>query len=287
MVSYSVKLCVFIYIVHTEVFAPFPFLPSSPSSTLIQKMTTDAKLSLLPLLRTTSALTFGTYTLKSGRESPYFFNSSLLYTASLHHAVCTAYASVLSSPPFVTNPATSAPSSLGTPTYDILFGPAYKGIILAGSILPILLQVTSSSGPLSASSSPFAALSYAYNRKEAKGHGEGGQLVGAPVRGKRVLIVDDVITAGTAVREAVDLIRAQGGVVVGVVVLLDREERVSEAEPRSALRVASEALGVPVRAVIGFGDLIRAVERGDMEGAGEEELRALREYRERWRSVED
>ncbi len=101
-----------------------------------------------------------------------------------------------------------------------------------------------------------------------------------------MLIVDDVITAGTAIRDAVGLIRAAGGIVVGVVVLLDREERVSEQEPRSALRVASQELGVPVRAVVGFGDLIAAVERGEMRGAGERELERMKEYRERWGSVD-
>lgn len=243
---------------------------------------TDPKSTLLPLLPSTSALTFGTYTLKSGRQSPYFFNSSLLYTASLHHAVCSAYASVLSSPPFTT---TTQPEDT-KPNYDILFGPAYKGIVLAGSILPLLLlqQTTDETKSNAASLNPFSHISYAYNRKEAKAHGEGGNLVGAPVRGKRVLIVDDVITAGTAVREAVNLIRAAGGIVVGVVVLLDREERVSESEPRSALGVASEELGVPVRAVIQFSDVIQAVEEGRMPGAGEEELSRMKEYREKYRS---
>ena len=98
------------------------------------------------------------------------------------------------------------------------------------------------------------------------------------------MIVDDVITAGTAIREAVNLIRAEGGIVVGVVVLLDRQERVSDDEPRSALGVASEELGVPVKAVIRFEDLIGAVEKGRIPGAGEEELRRMEEYRERYRS---
>ncbi len=246
---------------------------------------TDPKHTLLPLLPTTSALTFGTYKLKSSRVSPYFFNSSLLYTASLHHAVCSAYASVLSAPPFVTQ--SEYPTAV-VPTYDILFGPAYKGIILAGSILPLLLQTTTTTtaNTTNPNPNPFSSISYAYNRKEPKPHGEGGNLVGCPVKGRRVLIVDDVITAGTAVREAVKLIRAEGGIVVGVVVLLDRQERVSDSEPRSALGVAAEELEVPVKAVFQFSDLIEAVERGEMEGAGEEELRRLEEYRERYRSVD-
>ncbi|KAF7509619.1 hypothetical protein GJ744_007657 [Endocarpon pusillum] len=255
---------------------------------------TDAKHSLLPLLPTTSALTFGTYTLKSGRQSPYFFNSSLLYTASLHHAVCSAYASVLTSPPFTPKPqslySSSTPSEssnstpIPVPTYDVLFGPAYKGIVLSGSILPFLLLQTQDTGNPTTTVSPFNSISYAYNRKEPKPHGEGGSLVGCPVKNKRVVIVDDVITAGTAIREAVNLIRAEGGIVVGVVVLLDRQERVSEEEPRSALGVASEELGVPVKAVIRFEDLIGAVEEGRIPGAGEKELRRMKEYREKYRS---
>lgn len=249
---------------------------------------TDPKLTLLPLLPTTSALTFGTYTLKSGRISPYFFNSSLLYTASLHHAVSTAYASVLSSPPFTSTPHSPTPTSAEAtplPNYDILFGPAYKGIVLAGSILPLLLQLAAKRAhPSSSTLNPFAHVAYAYNRKEAKAHGEGGNLVGAPVKGKRVVIVDDVITAGTAVREAAELIRQEGGVVVGVVVLLDRQERVNDEESRSALGVASEELGVPVRAVIQFSDLIEALQQGRIPGAGEDELRRMKEYRERYQS---
>jgi orotate phosphoribosyltransferase len=266
---------------------------------------TDAKSTLLPLLPSTSALSFGTYTLKSGRQSPYFFNSSLLFTASLHQAVCAAYASVLSSPPFTIPPASSFtsanehnPDNQPVPNYDILFGPAYKGIILAGSILPQLLLQTGhgeqgvfgkakdDNSKNQNSINSFSHISYAYNRKEAKSHGEGGNLVGAPVRGKRVVIVDDVITAGTAVRDAVSLIQAEGGIVVGVVVLLDRQERVSDVEPRSALGVVSEELGVPVRAVVQFSDLIDAIEAGSMPGAGEDDLRRMKEYRETYQSRE-
>ena len=251
---------------------------------------TDFKPLLLPLLPSTSALTFGQYTLKSGRISPYFFNSSLLYTASLHYVVCSAYAEVLAEKPFSEiNRQKDRLGSAMVPKYDILFGPAYKGIPLAASILPLIFQQTSSEDQiqniLDSDPNPFANIGYAYNRKEAKTHGEGGNLVGASVQGKRVVIVDDVITAGTAVREAVDLIRNQGGTVVGVVVLLDRQERVSDEEPRSALQVASEQLGVPVRAVLQFSDFISAIEQGTMPGAGTNELRKMKEYRERYQSL--
>lgn len=104
------------------------------------------------------------------------------------------------------------------PTFDVLFGPAYKGIPLAAAASLTLLSPPASSGR------PSISTSFAYNRKESKAHGEGGNLVGASLTGKRVIVLDDVITAGTAVREALDAVKLAGGVVVGVVVALDREE---------------------------------------------------------------
>lgn len=260
----------------------------------------DIKHSLLPLLSASSALKFGEFTLKSGRVSPYFFNSSFLYTATLHNAVCRAYASLLCAPPFTSispfsdsnnhDDTDSSRAATPVPNYDILFGPAYKGIALAGSILPLLLlsqqgnQQQQSSQTTAPSPLQFSQISYAYNRKEAKLHGEGGNLVGAPVRGRRVVVIDDVITAGTAIREAVHLIRNEGGIVVGVIVLLDRQEKFSDDEPRSALRIVSEELGVPVHAVIELSDLIEAMEEGRMPGAGKEELRRMKDYRNRYQS---
>lgn len=227
-----------------------------------------AKNDLLPLLLKANALTFGTYTLKSGRVSPYFFNSSLLYTSSLLAAVSRAYASVLTSPPFT--------SEDGNPTYDILFGPAYKGI-------PLSALVTRE---LDGAGSSFENVAYAYNRKEAKAHGEGGSTVGAPLKDKRVVIIDDVMTAGTALREAVGIIQQAGGTIVGVALLLNRQERVSEGEQRSALKIAEDELNVPVRAVLSLEDIMRAVGEGRVQGAGDEKLKLMREYRGRYGSVD-
>lgn len=228
----------------------------------------QAKADLFPLLLQARALTFGTYTLKSGRISPYFFTSSLLHTSGLLAAVARAYASVLSSPPFA--------SSHNTPQYDILFGPAYKGIPIAA----IVTRELENAGP------NYGGISYSFNRKEAKDHGEGGTIVGAPLKDKRVVIIDDVMTAGTALREAVSIIQAQGGHVVGVVLLLTRQERVSDTEPRSAMKVAEDELGIPVRAVLKFEDIVEAVHAGQIEGAGAEQLEQLRVYRERYGSVD-
>ncbi len=233
----------------------------------------DYKASLLPLLISNNVLSFGTYTLKSGRESPYFFTSSLLHTAPLLRATSAAYASVLSAPPFVT----TAADGTTTPNFDIVFGPAYKGIpICAAVVNELAVRDDLSASP----KGTWNNVSYSFNRKEAKAHGEGGNIVGAPLKGKRVVIVDDVITAGTALREAVGIIEKEGGIVSGVVVLLDREERVSECEAKSAVGVAQRDLGekVPVRAVIGLHDLIEKL-GGDI---GEKEVQRLKDYQARY-----
>jgi orotate phosphoribosyltransferase len=241
----------------------------------------DYKTSLLPLLIKTSALTFGTYTLKSGRISPYFFNSSQLYTAPLLGALARAYASVLTSAPFSlplgTEEAGSAADGQNAPHFDVLFGPAYKGI-------PLCAIVTRE---LEAYGKAYDGIAYSFNRKEAKDHGEGGTIVGAPLKGKRVVVLDDVMTAGTALREAISIIQAQGGTVVGVVLLLTRQERVSDAEPRSAMKVAEDELRVPVRAVLRFEDLIAAVQSGQLAQAGQQQLDEMKAYRDRYGSKDE
>ncbi|KAJ5081764.1 hypothetical protein NUU61_010028 [Penicillium alfredii] len=232
----------------------------------------DYKATLLPLLMSNNVLSFGTYVLKSGRESPYFFTSSLLHTAPLLRATSAAYASVLSSEPFVTTA-----NGITTPNFDIIFGPAYKGIPISAAVTNELAVRDSLSG---SDKGVWDNVSYSFNRKEAKAHGEGGNIVGAPLKGKRVVIVDDVITAGTALREAVGIIENEGGIVAGVVVLLDREERVSDAEPKSAVGVAQRDLGgkIPIRSVIGLHDLIEKL--GDKIGEGE--VQRLKDYRARY-----
>ena len=243
-------------------------------------MSTEAsyKTELLPLLLKASSLTFGTYTLKSGRISPYFFNSSLLYTSSLLGSLARAYAAVLASPPFSlpqgTEEAGAAVDGTYQPHFDILFGPAYKGI-------PLCAIVTRE---LEFQGKAYENVAYSFNRKEAKDHGEGGTIIGAPLKGKRVVVLDDVMTAGTALREAISIIQKQGGIVVGVVLLLTRQERVSDAEPRSAMKVAEDELGVPVRAVLKFEDMIEAVEAGKIDGTGPEQLQQMKAYRDKYGS---
>ncbi|HKU80144.1 MAG TPA: orotate phosphoribosyltransferase [Rhodanobacteraceae bacterium] len=194
-------------------------------------------------------LRFGEFTLKSGRQSPYFFNMGRMDTGAALADVGAAYAAAL-----VANDV----------AFDMLFGPAYKGIPLAAATAVALAREHGRDVP------------WAYNRKEAKDHGEGGVIVGAPLSG-RVLIVDDVITAGTAVRESLGLIRGAGATVAGVLVALDRQER-GQGE-RSAVQELAREHGVPVIAIVGLGDLMDyAGTRPDLAA----ERERLRAYRDRY-----
>jgi orotate phosphoribosyltransferase len=165
------------------------------------------------------ALRFGEFTLKSGRTSPYFFNAGLFNTGEDLLELSKAYAAALER------------SGLN---YDIIFGPAYKGIPLA--------TVTAMALASNGINKPFA-----FNRKEKKDHGEGGNIVGAPLQGN-VLIVDDVITAGTAIRESMDLIKSAGARPAGVLIALDRQER--GAGELSAIQEVQDTFGIPVVSII-------------------------------------
>lgn len=193
------------------------------------------------------ALRFGDFTLKSGRSSPYFFNAGAFDSGGALAALGDCYADAIDA------------SGIG---FDMLFGPAYKGIPLATTVA-IALARRGRDVPL------------AFNRKELKAHGEGGWLIGAPLRG-RVLIVDDVITAGTAIRESLALIADAGAAVAGVVVALDRQER-GRGE-LSAVQELSRDAGIAVTAVANLGDLL-AFSRGDADNVQHHER--LLAYRER------
>jgi orotate phosphoribosyltransferase len=175
-------------------------------------------------------LRFGEFTLKSGRVSPYFFNAGLFNTGYAAAKLGRFYAAAI------------AESDV---KFDMLFGPAYKGIPLATLAAASLAEQHDIDVP------------YSYNRKEAKAHGEGGSVVGAPLSGK-VLIVDDVITAGTAVREAYKIISAAGAQVAGLVISLDRQERGEGAY--SAVQELKSSLGIPVVSIIQLDDLIEILE---------------------------
>lgn len=170
-------------------------------------------------------LKFGEFQTKSGRLSPYFFNAGLFDDGASLGRLCDFYARTIQASKI---------------DFDVLFGPAYKGIPLAAGTAIALAQ--------SGRKTP-----YCFNRKEAKDHGEGGQLVGAPLQG-RVLIIDDVITAGTSVRESVDIIKAAGAIPAGVVIALDRMECGSG--DLSAVQEVQVNYGIPVIAVATLHDLI-------------------------------
>src|ERR1700675_680211 len=194
-------------------------------------------------------LRFGSFTLKSGRESPYFFNAGLFSTGAAIGAVGRAYAAALTA------------SGLA---FDTLFGPAYKGIPLATITAAALAEVTGRDLP------------FAFNRKEAKGHGEGGSVVGSPLQG-RVLIVDDVITAGTAIRESIDIIKAAGAAPAGVLLALDRQERAADSD-FSAVQELQSRHRIPVISVVTLSDLMVHV---SLAGGGGD-LHNMRLYRDRY-----
>ncbi len=195
------------------------------------------------------ALCFGEYTLKSGRVSPYFFNAGRFSSGGALAALGRCYADAIIA------------SGI---QFDVLFGPAYKGIPLAAAAACALAEHHQRDVP------------YAYNRKEKKDHGEGGSLVGAPLVG-RVLIIDDVITAGTAIREAIAMITAEGASVSGVAIGLDRQER-GQGE-RSAIQELEQDAELAVVSIVGLNDIVAYLS----QSAGDDDLVArINAYRERY-----
>jgi len=190
-------------------------------------------------------LKFGDFKLKSGRQSPYFFNAGLFNTGKALAEMGRCYAQAIVN------------SGI---EYDVLFGPAYKGIPLV-AVTAMALQVDHG-----------LDIPYAFNRKEAKDHGEGGSIVGSKIRG-RVLVLDDVITAGTAIREAIDIIDHNNGTTIGVLIALDRQEKGTG--DRSAVQELHDDYGVDVFSIIGMDHLIQYLQdKGD-----EEMLDAMQFYR--------
>ena len=194
-------------------------------------------------------LRFGSFTLKSGRISPYFFNAGGFDDWASLSELASCYASAI--------------VDAGRP-FDMLFGPAYKGIPLAAATAVALNDQYARNVP------------YAFNRKEAKDHGEGGLIVGATLAG-RVLVIDDVISAGTSVRESTGIIKAAGAEPAGIVIALDRQER-----GMGALSAAQEVMrdyGIPCTSIAGLDDLITFLEN---TGDGAVDLAAIQRYRENY-----
>ncbi|MDC9724310.1 MAG: orotate phosphoribosyltransferase [Gammaproteobacteria bacterium] len=197
----------------------------------------------------TGVLRFGSFTLKSGRVSPYFFNSGLFNTGKSLARLGRFYAQAISE------------SDLD---YDVLFGPAYKGIPLASTTVVALADQHQRDVP------------YVFNRKEKKDHGEGGQLVGADLNGK-VLIIDDVISAGTSVRESVTIINAESATPAGVIIALDRQERGQDS--RSAIQEVEAEHNIPVVSIICLNDLLSYLQNNPQLA---EHLPAVEAYRQQY-----
>ncbi|KAF8632161.1 hypothetical protein AX17_004902 [Amanita inopinata Kibby_2008] len=219
----------------------------------------NVKSELIEQCMSVGALKFGTFTLKSGRISPYFFNAGLLCTGPILSTVANAYADAIAE--------AFASSTLDTPPlFDVLFGPAYKGIPFAATTAVALHTRHNIS------------VGFAYDRKEVKDHGEGGKVVGVSVEGRRVVIIDDVMTSGKAIRGAIDIVREHGGDVVGVVQLLNREE-VGQDEVSSTVKEVEELIGGRlVKSVLRMRDLMTWLEKRGML----EELRGMQVYWDRY-----
>jgi orotate phosphoribosyltransferase len=194
-------------------------------------------------------LRFGEFVLKSGRHSPYFFNAGLFNTGARLARLGRYYARAI------------IDSGIG---FDLLYGPAYKGIPLAAVTCAALADHHGRDLP------------YAFNRKEAKDHGEGGDIVGSPLQG-RVLIIDDVISAGTSVRESVEIILRHGAEPAGVVIALDRQEQGQDR--RSAVAQVESDMGIQVAAIVRLEHLIEYLRA---QPGNEAELERVRAYRARY-----
>jgi orotate phosphoribosyltransferase len=203
----------------------------------------------------TGVLRFGTFKTKAGRQSPYFFNAGGFDDGAKLGRVAQFYARRLLA------------SGL---EFDMLFGPAYKGITLAAAVAIELARLGRN-------------VPFAYNRKEAKDHGEGGTLVGAPVRG-RVVIVDDVVSAGTSVRESIAMITAAGATPAGVAIALDRQEKSAEGgidQPWSAVQYITAQLGLRVVSIATLADLLQYLQASS-DAALTEYRQAVSTYRKRY-----
>ena len=207
----------------------------------------------------TGVLKFGSFTTKAGRSSPYFFNAGLFdHGGTLGH-LAEFYAKTFLAAEFD-----------GRISADSLFGPAYKGITLASATAVALAKAGRDIG-------------FSYNRKEAKDHGEGGVVVGKKLEG-RVLIIDDVISAGTSVRESVEIIRAHGATPAGVLIALDRMERGGSAQvptERSAVQEVQDLFGIPVIAIATLTDLLQFLQDSN-DRALSQYRDAVADYRRQW-----
>ncbi len=203
---------------------------------------------LIELALKRGVLKFGEFTLKSGRVSPYFFNAGLLNDGEALSTLADGYASTL----------------MRCQGVSVIFGPAYKGIPLVAATASTLWQQHGISVP------------WGFNRKEAKDHGEGGMLVGADVKGQQVWIIDDVITAGTAIREVVDILQKAGATIAGVLVALDRQEKGNG--ELSAIQEVEQQYNIPVHALMTMQDLMDYLKQHNRS----DDLAKMQDYRAKY-----
>ncbi|MDP2642891.1 MAG: orotate phosphoribosyltransferase [Candidatus Peregrinibacteria bacterium] len=216
------------------------------------------KIDFIKLLVKANALKFGEFTLKSGRIAPYFFNAGSFFTGELIHELAKAYAGA-----FLDNKI----------EVDVIFGPAYKGIPLATCTVEVLFR-------------DFGAnIGYCFNRKEAKDHGEGNLLVGAPLNeDTRVLLIDDVMTAGTAVRESMEVLKANGNPKAsGILIAMDRMEKNNDGV--SAVKSVEEEFKIPVYSIVNLDDVVEVLYNKEVDGVvyiDDEKMELINKYREQY-----
>ncbi|MGP4863773.1 orotate phosphoribosyltransferase [Psychrobacter sp. T6-5] len=210
-------------------------------------------------------LKFGEFVLKSGRISPYFFNAGLLATGEMLSLLARGYADALAEQMAEQMSTANDGADAQEP---VIFGAAYKGIPFVAATAQALWLHHGINAK------------WGYNRKEAKTHGEGGNLVGADVSGKAVWVLDDVITAGTAMREVVEILEQAGASVAGIIVALDRKEK-GQAE-HSAIQELAATLAVPVRALVDIDDLISYLEDDESQYKDATQLAKMQHYREQY-----
>ncbi|MBI4975722.1 orotate phosphoribosyltransferase [Candidatus Peregrinibacteria bacterium] len=216
------------------------------------------KIDFIKLLVKAEALKFGQFTLKSGRVAPYFFNAGSFYTGELIYALAKAYAGAFLD---------------AAVDIDVIFGPAYKGIPLAVSTTEVLYKEFGKN------------VAYCFNRKEAKDHGEGNLLVGAPLTADtKVLLIDDVMTAGTAVRESMDVLKANGNPKVNAILIaMDRMEKNNDGE--NALAAVENMFGVKVYSIVNLDEVIEVLHGQKIDGViyiDDEKMKMIEEYRKQY-----
>ncbi|KAJ1917027.1 hypothetical protein H4219_003436 [Mycoemilia scoparia] len=218
-----------------------------------------------------NVLYFGQFTLKSGRLSPYFFNAGKFDTGKSLSQLGKYYAHAI----------VDQIKNSGL-RFDGLFGPAYKGIPLVSATSIALSLVGEQDSEIDVGPVP-----YTFNRKEKKDHGEGGSIVGADIKGKRVLIIDDVITAGTAIRESFEIIKAAGGEVAGVVVAIDRQEKGKDTD-KSAIQEIRSQYNIPVITVVDLASIVKYLEeqKTEKETDNTELIERMKEYRKTYGASE-